>query len=87
MSASNESFSEGLLEYPQYTRPEHFTGHDVPQVLLSGDHQKIARWRMKQSLGRTWLTRPDLLEKADLSSQQQELLSEFIKETNSGNTN
>ncbi len=79
-SAGQDSFSEGLLDTPHYTRPEVFEGETVPAVLLSGDHQAIARWREKQSLGRTWLRRPDLLAKMVLSDLQQELLQEFIHE-------
>lgn len=79
-SAEQDSFSEGLLDCPHYTRPEVFEGHEVPTVLLSGDHAAIARWRHKQALGRTWLRRPDLLQGLELDSQQQELLQEFIRE-------
>ncbi len=79
-SAGQDSFSEGLLDTPHYTRPEVFEGKTVPAVLLSGDHQAIARWREKQSLGRTWLRRPDLLAAMELSEAQQELLQEFIHE-------
>ncbi len=60
-SAADESFSEGLLEYPQYTRPEEFRGMKVPDILLSGDHAKIAQWRRQQSIDRTKRLRPDLL--------------------------
>ena len=62
-SAKDDSFSDGLLEYPQYTRPEIFHGMKVPDVLLSGDHGKIAQWRRQQALERTKMWRPDLLEK------------------------
>jgi tRNA (guanine37-N1)-methyltransferase len=79
-SAVEDSLSTGLLEYPQYTRPEIFAGKAVPDVLLSGNHAVIERWRLKQSLGRTWQKRPDLLAKRDLSKLEQELLAEFIKE-------
>jgi tRNA (guanine37-N1)-methyltransferase len=79
-SAGQDSFSEGLLDYPHYTRPEVFEEKTVPAVLLSGDHQAIARWREKQSLGRTWLRRPDLLTAMKLSEPQQNLLQEFIHE-------
>lgn len=79
-SAEQDSFSEGLLDCPHYTRPEVFEGKTVPAVLLSGDHQAIARWREKQSLGRTWLRRPDLLAAMELSDEQQDLLQEFIHE-------
>lgn len=79
-SAEQDSFSEGLLDCPHYTRPEVFEGREVPTVLLSGDHAAIARWRHKQALGQTWLRRPDLLQGVDLDTQQQELLQEFIRE-------
>lgn len=85
-SAGSDSFSQdlmgGLLDYPQFTRPEELDGDLVPNVLLSGDHQAILRWRQKQALGRTWLRRPDLLEDLDLDQEQQLLLSEFIHENN-----
>lgn len=79
-SADQDSFSSGLLDYPHYTRPEMIDGRTVPAVLLSGDHAAIARWRMKQALGRTWLRRPELLEQATLSKEQQKLLAEFMSE-------
>ena len=79
-SAEQDSFSEGLLDTPHYTRPEVFEERAVPAVLLSGDHQAIARWREKQSLGRTWLRRPDLLAAMELNDSQQSLLQEFIHE-------
>jgi tRNA (guanine37-N1)-methyltransferase len=72
--------SSGLLKYPQYTRPENVNGAAVPEVLTSGNHAEIERWRMKQSLGRTWLKRPDLLMKKSLDKFQVSLLMEFIKE-------
>ena len=81
-SAEQDSYVNGLLDCPHYTRPESINGKAVPEVLLSGDHQAIARWRMKQSLGRTWLRRPDLLEEQNLSKEQQDLLNEFIQESN-----
>lgn len=77
-SAEQDSFQNGLLDCPHYTRPEEIDGHVVPDVLLSGNHKAIARWRMKQSLGRTWQRRPDLLQ--ELSDEQQQLLQEFINE-------
>jgi len=79
-SAVQDSFVQGLLDHPQFTRPEEIDGISVPEVLLSGDHQAIARWRYKQALGRTWLRRPDLLEGLDLNSEQEALLAEFIRE-------
>lgn len=81
-SALQDSFSAGLLDTPHYTRPEEVDGLRVPEVLLSGDHRAIARWRAKQSLGRTWLRRPDLLEDVELTQEQRNLLDEFIKEQN-----
>jgi len=79
-SADQDSFSDGLLDYPHYTRPEEVDGHVVPTVLCSGDHQAIHRWRQKQALGRTWLRRPDLLKDLPLDETQQQLLDEFIQE-------
>ena len=79
-SAQQDSFEGGLLDCPHYTRPESVQGRDVPGVLMSGDHAKIARWRQKQALGRSLLRRPDLLEKLDLDDEQQALLDEFMKE-------
>lgn len=79
-SAAQDSISSGLLKYPQYTRPENFAGIAVPDVLLSGNHQAIERWRLKQSLGKTWLKRPDLLAKMNLTKLQLELLMEFVEE-------
>ncbi|MEO5574273.1 MAG: tRNA (guanosine(37)-N1)-methyltransferase TrmD [Gammaproteobacteria bacterium] len=79
-SAQEDSFAAGLLDYPHYTRPEEIHGLHVPEVLMSGDHQAITRWRHKQALGRTWLRRPDLIEKINLSKEQQLLLDEYIQE-------
>lgn len=79
-SAAQDSFMEGLLDYPHYTRPEEIDGQGVPSVLMSGDHQAIARWRQKQALGRTWQRRPDLLEMLTLSEEQRALLQEYIDE-------
>ena len=79
-SAVQDSFVEGLLDHPHYTRPEEIAGKVVPEVLLSGDHAQIARWRNKQALGRSFLRRPDLLEKLDLSIEQREWLGKFLKE-------
>ena len=79
-SAREDSFCDGLLDYPHYTRPEEFEGQRVPEILLSGDHEKIRCWRLKQALGRTWLRRPDLLEKLQLDNEQQILLDEFKTE-------
>ncbi len=79
-SAEQDSFTAGLLDHPHYTRPEEIDGMQVPEVLLGGDHAVIARWRLKQALGRTWLQRPDLLEQMSLSEQQRQLLEEFKSE-------
>ncbi|MBV8063629.1 MAG: tRNA (guanosine(37)-N1)-methyltransferase TrmD [Nevskia sp.] len=79
-SAQNDSFSAGLLDHPHYTRPEHWRSQPVPEVLLSGDHAKVARWRLKQALGATWLKRPDLLQGLELSQEQTKLLRQFIAE-------
>lgn len=79
-SAQQDSFMDGLLDHPHYTRPEDVDGRKVPDVLMSGDHQAIARWRQKQALGQTWLRRPDLLEKLTLNNDERELLDEFKRE-------
>ena len=79
-SAVEDSFNDGLLDCPHYTRPEVVDGRRVPDVLLSGHHGQIRRWRTKQSLGRTWLRRPDLLDGKVLSAEQQASLNEFIDE-------
>lgn len=79
-SAAQDAFAQGLLDCPHYTRPEVVEGLAVPPVLLSGDHQAIARWRAQQALGRTWEKRPDLLEKRDLSEDEQTLLSAYQAE-------
>jgi len=85
-SAEMDSFMDGLLDHPHYTRPETLNKLAVPKVLLSGNHAEITRWRLKQSLGRTWLRRPDLLEKIKLDELQQDLLKEFINDIR-GNEN
>ena len=79
-SAAQDSFMEGLLDHPHYTRPEIVAGQRVPAVLLSGDHARIARWRYKQALGRSFIRRPDLVAKLKLDREQQKLLDEFLKE-------
>lgn len=78
-SAVEDSFSSGALDHPHWTRPEQWRGEPVPEVLLSGDHARIARWRRQQALGRTWLRRPDLLERLRLDAEEQALLREFIE--------
>lgn len=79
-SAIDESFVQGLLDCPQYTRPEVYGGEKVPEVLLSGHHENIRRWRLKQALGRTWLRRPELLAARKLSDDERKLLEEFQRE-------
>ena len=79
-SAEQDSFMNGLLDTPHYTRPEVLDGVAVPDVLLSGHHKNIERWRLKQALGRTWLRRPDMLEKLTLTQAQEDLLAEYIRE-------
>jgi tRNA (guanine37-N1)-methyltransferase len=79
-SAAQESFAEGLLDCPHYTRPEEVGGARVPDVLLSGHHAAIRAWRLKQSLGRTWRRRPDLLKARALSNDEQELLAAYLRE-------
>lgn len=76
-SAEEESFSDGLLEYPQYTRPREIAGMEVPEILLSGDHAKIRAWRRQESLRATKRFRPDLLEKAELTDKEKKLLEEL----------
>ncbi|MDI3323057.1 tRNA (guanosine(37)-N1)-methyltransferase TrmD [Pontibacterium granulatum] len=80
-SAVEDSFADGLLDCPHYTRPEQFDGMQVPEVLLGGNHEEIRRWRLKQQLGRTWKRRPELLESQELTKEQQALLKDFIRET------
>jgi len=82
-SAQQDSFMQGFLDCPHYTRPEEIDGRSVPDVLLSGNHRDIDEWRLKQSLGRTWLRRPDLLEALNLTDEQKQLLDSFQKEHSS----
>lgn len=79
-SAQQDSFVAGLLDWPHYTRPEVFEGKSVPAVLVGGNHAAIRRWREQQALGRTWLRRPDLIEKLRLTAEQQRLLQDFLAE-------
>jgi len=79
-SAQQDSHADGLLDYPHFTRPETFEEYSVPDVLLSGNHEDIERWRMKQALGRTWQKRPDLLKSKYLSAEQEYLLQQFKSE-------
>ncbi len=78
-SAMEDSFTTGFLDHPHYTRPESIEGREVPEVLLSGDHRRIARWRQVQALGRTYERRPDLLEDRKLTVEQRELLDEYLE--------
>lgn len=80
-SAAQDSFSDGLLEYPQYTRPQEFAGIQVPDILLSGHHEKVALWRRQQSLRRTWQRRPDLLAKAPLTAADRSFLRDLAERT------
>lgn len=79
-SALCDSFSDGLLDCPHFTRPEDWRGRRVPEILRSGDHAAIARWRRKQALGRTWVRRPELLQRRELGPEDQRLLEEFRRE-------
>lgn len=81
-SAAEDSFADGLLDCPHYTRPESYENGVVPEVLLSGDHEKIRRWRLKQALGRTAMRRPDLLQHRVLSQEEAALLAEFRRDCN-----
>jgi len=79
-SAKQDSFMAGLLDHPHYTRPENLAEQAVPSILLGGDHKAIRKWRLKQSIGRTWLRRPDLLAVMTLDDEQRVLLEQFIAE-------
>jgi tRNA (guanine37-N1)-methyltransferase len=79
-SARSDSFAEGLLECPQYTRPEMYEGQSVPEVLLSGNHEAIRRWRLKQSLGRTYERRPELLRGRVMKAEEKTMLAEYLRE-------
>ncbi len=80
LSALQDSFTDDILDYPHYTRPEAFKNISVPEVLVSGDHNAINRWRLKQALGRTFERRPDLIERKELSDDEQNLLQEYQEE-------
>ena len=80
LSAQEDSFADGLLDCPHYTRPEEFAGRRVPEVLLGGNHEEIRRWRLKQALGRTHERRPDLLEGRPMTAEEQALLAEYLRE-------
>lgn len=84
LSAEQDSFADGLLDCPHYTRPEVYDGEAVPAVLLGGHHEEIRRWRLKQALGRTWERRPELLEGRNLTAEEQALLDAYIQEADSG---
>ncbi|MFM5050542.1 tRNA (guanosine(37)-N1)-methyltransferase TrmD [Aeromonas veronii] len=79
-SAEQDSFTDGLLDYPHYTRPEVLDGLAVPEALTSGNHEVIRRWRLKQSLGRTWQRRPELINNLALTDEQESLLAEYVRE-------
>ena len=85
-SAEQDSFVDGLLDCPHYTRPEVYEGMSVPDVLLSGNHAEINRWRLKQALGRTWQRRPELLASRQLTKEESRLLASFQKEQDSAET-
>ncbi len=78
-NAEEDTFAKGLLHFPQYTRPEVIDGMEVPAILMSGDHEKIRRWRLEQALGRTYDRRPDLLKGRDLSKEESKLLSHYLQ--------
>ena len=80
-SAAQDSFMQGMLDCPHYTRPERIGGMTVPEVLLQGNHAAIERWRLQQALGRTWQRRPELLEQLDLTDEQRRLLEQFIEQS------
>ena len=84
-SAQTDSYSTGLLEHPQYTRPADFNGQKVPEVLLNGNHKLIEAWRLKESLRRTYTRRPDLLENFPLTKEMQKMLAEIQAETDAAN--
>ncbi|MBL0454570.1 tRNA (guanosine(37)-N1)-methyltransferase TrmD [Aeromonas veronii] len=79
-SAEQDSFTDGLLDHPHYTRPEMLDGLAVPEALTSGNHEVIRRWRLKQSLGRTWQRRPELINNLALTDEQESLLAEYVRE-------
>jgi tRNA (guanine37-N1)-methyltransferase len=83
-SSEEDSFSRGLLEYPQYTRPREYEGREVPEVLLSGDHQTIEQWRRREALRRTWQRRPELLSQTGLSKEDREFLDELKGSSGNG---
>ena len=82
-SIEEESHSGGWLEYPQYTRPSEFRGETVPEILLSGHHRKIADWRRREAIRRTWMRRPELIDETQLSKEERKLLQDLIERTES----
>ncbi len=86
-SAQEDSFADGLLDCPHYTRPEVYQGRQVPEVLLSGNHEEIRRWRLKQALGRTQERRPDLLQGRAMTPEEEQLLAEYLRERNGSTDN
>ena len=82
LSAQEDSYADGLLDCPHYTRPEEYRGKRVPDVLLSGNHEEIRRWRLKQALGRTYQRRPDLLQGRAMTPEEEKLLAEYLREHN-----
>jgi tRNA (guanine37-N1)-methyltransferase len=86
-SAAQDSFSHGLLDCPHYTRPEQVDGLSIPDVLSSGDHEQIRRWRLQQALGRTWQRRPELLDALELDAEQTQLLDDFIHQQHKQESN
>jgi tRNA (guanine37-N1)-methyltransferase len=87
LSAQEDSFADGLLDCPHYTRPEVYQGRQVPEVLLSGNHEEIRRWRLKQALGRTRERRPDLLEGRALTPEEEQLLAEYLRQRDTSTDN
>jgi tRNA (guanine37-N1)-methyltransferase len=87
LSAQEDSFAEGLLDCPHYTRPEVYQGSKVPEVLLSGNHQEIRRWRLKQALGRSQERRPDLLQGRAMTPEEEQLLAEYLRERDTSTDN
>jgi tRNA (guanine37-N1)-methyltransferase len=82
LSAQEDSYVDGLLDCPHYTRPEEYQGKRVPDVLLGGNHEEIRRWRLKQALGRTYERRPDLLQGRAMTPEEDKLLAEYLREHN-----
>ena len=80
-STQDDSFTTGLLQFPQYTRPAEFRGHKVPDILVSGHHSEIAKWRRREALRRTLIRRPDLLDYADLTTEDREFIDSISDET------